>query len=135
MKNHERVPDPTEADKIVDIAIDLLDRDGVQSKTSPELVNAVYYVGDHDVDGKYPSLSINVPKKEVADKYGWRVELAFGNQDAALSTHILIRKDGSAVMSDYSGKYEDEELTDERLEGLSKHLDSIKDNLIVDHQQ
>lgn len=128
----ETVPVPTDQDKLVDLVIDLVDSSGTDDSTG-ELKSAVFYVPDNDTnDGRYPSLKINVPNEGYSEKYQWRAELTFGNQDPSLSTHVLVRKDGSIVTTDYAGG-SDRILDESQLTGFLAYLEQIKGNLIQDN--
>ncbi len=130
----EKIPEPRVEDKIVDIAIDLIDSNPESGNGDhPELSSAVFYVSANDLgDGKYPSLKVTVPKEEYSEKYGWRAELTFGNQDPALSTHILIRKDGTTAISDFTEGARDKTLDAERIVAIEKYLEDVKSTLIHD---
>ena len=127
----ETVPEASVQDRIVDLAMDITDKQG-KDDISGQLSSAVFYVTPHETgDGKYPSLKINIPKEEVSDSYQWRAELTFGNQDPRLSTHVLIRKDGTIIAEDYANGAP-QTLTDHQAESCLAHLEEIKDGLIQD---
>lgn len=127
----ETVPEATIQDRITDLALELVDSHGQDDK-SGHLRTAVFYVADHEAgDGRYPSLKINIPKEEVSEKYAWRAELTFGNQDPSLSTHVLVRKDGTILASNYSDG-EQRVFTEEQAEGFMAHLESVQQSFIQD---
>ncbi len=128
---HDIIPAPTKTDKIVDIAIDLVDENAAEG--SGELDTAIFYVPSHDeFNGRYPSLTINVPKEEHSSRYQWRAELTFGNQDARTSSHVLVRKDGTVIVSGYDGKSAGTILSDDQIKSLAEYLEEIKSSLILD---
>jgi len=125
------VPVATEKDKIVDLAIDLVDTNGEDDSTGIYRA-ALFYVPDNEAgDSKYPSLKIYVPKEEASDKLTWRAYLSFGNQDASLYTAVSINKDGTIVAHDYVGG-EDQELDGVQVKNFLAYLETIKNNLILD---
>ena len=129
MKNIEP---PTTIDEIVDWAIDLIDDNGVANSAS-DYNEVNFYVGDNDeYDGKIPTLSLRVPKEEVWDSYVWRAEMTFGNQDAALSSHVLIGKDGRVVVSGYDGRA-NQVLSEYQVSGLKDYLEAIEGSLVADN--
>ncbi|MEI6169972.1 MAG: hypothetical protein WCP56_03165 [Candidatus Saccharibacteria bacterium] len=125
------VPVATEKDRMVDLAIDLVDTNGKDDSTG-NTRTALFYVPDNDAgDNKYPTLKIIVPKEEVSNKYPWRAQLTFGNQDPSLSTLVSIRKDGTIVTYDYASK-KYHELDDVQVKNFLGYLETIKNNLILD---
>ncbi|MCA9342845.1 hypothetical protein KC950_02420 [Candidatus Saccharibacteria bacterium] len=127
----ETVPEASVQDRITDLAIDLTDAQGSEDY-SGEIKTAIFYVPDHETgDSKYPSLKINIPKEEVSEKYQWRAELTFGNQDPALSSHVLVKKDGSIVVTDYADG-EPKVLDERQAESFFTHMKDIQGNLVED---
>lgn len=127
----ETIPEATVQDRITDMAIDLVDAHG-EDNYSGDLRTAVFYVVDHETgDGRHPSLKINIPKEEVAERYAWRAELTFGNQDPSLSTHVLVKKDGSILANNYADGVQ-RALDEVRAENFITHLGEIQDSLIKD---
>lgn len=125
------VPVATEKDKMVDLAIDLVDTNGKDDSTG-NYRTALFYEPDNEAgDSKYPSLKIYEPKEEVSDKHAWRAQLTFGNQDPKLSTHVSINKDGTIVTRNYASG-EDQELDDVQVKNFLAYLETIKNNLILD---
>ncbi len=126
------IPKATEADKIVDIAVDLIDSVPSSTKGSG-LQTAQFYVPAHDdFSGKVPTLRLSVPAEEVSDKYKWRAELTFGNQDSKVSSHVLVTRDGEVRLSDYTKSHEEQVLSQEQAANFRQYLEDISDSLVLD---
>ena len=95
-----------------------------------EIQNAIFYIPTNEAgDEKYPSMSVNITNERFSDRYAWRVELTFMNQDAALSTQILVRVNGTIEVMDYA-KNKVKILSLIQAESLLIYLDGIKDELV-----
>ena len=102
-------------DGIVNTATEIVDKYGEGQSLDilggePKFKSGYFIVRDNEAKGlgsRIPSLSVNIPVGDFVEQAAWKAELTFGFQHGGLSTHVLVNKDNSIMLSYYDGRPEE----------------------------